>query len=762
MVGLTGRSNSDPLIELHTSAKPVVVFLAVMGLVLTIVSDRVPSLPRLQVELLALLCYVLSGAGLLLDIRSPLASRWFTVAGLTVLVSLCNRWLGISGLLTLMSLPAALAAAMLGVSAAAVLALGQTALIILLRDQVAIGASPATIAVALTGIWTTVGVMVTVYHPINQSREWMHDYFARVQKLVEEAKDRKAELEQALASAAHANRQLGLANERMATLRLIAEDAQRTKAAFVARVSHEFRTPLNMIIGLIELMLGKPEIYAVALPPEMAEDLRVVHRNCKHLSGMINDVLDLTRVETGRVMLHKEHVDLTEIIDQAVATVRPLVEKKGLYLRVSVPDDLPAVYCDRTRIRQVVLNLVSNAARFTERGGIQVRAVARDGHVTVRVEDTGPGIAPEDTERIFEPFYQGNMGLWQDIGGSGLGLSISRQLIKLHHGRLWVESELGVGSSFIFELPVSPPAGHIARPERWIRRDWVWREEAFRTDRLGLADQPRRPRVVICDTTDSLLPDLERYGDEIDLVRVGDPSEVGRGLQECPADAVLLNLAAGDDLLAQVEEAGREAPGTPVIGCSIPAPVGRAWAAGAIGQLTKPVSVADLRKVLRSDGRPVKRVLVVDDDPDCLQLFARMLHVCDDALEVESATSGLEALDKLRRASFDLVLLDILMPDIDGWEVLERVGEDGEMGNPSVFLVSAQDPVDQPLRSRLLLATIDEGLSINKLLRCSLELSALLLTPDGALDPVPPQTAGAGPASTRSEQLPAKVPAPSL
>jgi signal transduction histidine kinase len=199
-----------------------------------------------------------------------------------------------------------------------------------------------------------------------------------------------------------------LANERTANLRAIAEEAQRTKTAFVANVSHEFRTPLNMILGLVELMVENPEIYAVSLSSSMRDDLNVVYRNCEHLANLINDVLDLTRMEAGYLTLHRERVDLQEIIEDSVTAIRPLMEKKRLALDVLVPDELPRVYCDRTRMQQVLLNLLSNAARYTDVGRITVQVVQQDQHVVISVADTGPGICSEDVGRIFEPFFQGS------------------------------------------------------------------------------------------------------------------------------------------------------------------------------------------------------------------------------------------------------------------------------------------------------------------------------------------------------------------
>jgi CheY-like chemotaxis protein len=324
--------------------------------------------------------------------------------------------------------------------------------------------------------------------------------------------------------------------------------------------------------------------------------------------------------------------------------------------------------------------------------------------------------------------------LWRDKGGSGLGLSISKQFIELHGGRMWVESELGVGTTFTFELPTSSSIALVGRPGHQIREDWIWRERRSKPSR---PDSHYKPRFVICDETGSLCESLARYSDEIEFVNARDLTQLIEILQESPAHAVVLNASAFEDVLSLTEVIGREAPGTPIIGCSVPPRVERAMSLGALGYLIKPVTRADLKQAIQAVGCPARRVLVVDDDPDALELFSRMLYVCDSTLEVVTASSGEEALEQLRRALPDLVLLDVVMPDIDGWQVLESMTQDEGIPMAPTFLVSAQDPADQPLRSRFLLATMDEGLSLSKLLHCSLEISKLLLEPEGALDPAP-------------------------
>jgi signal transduction histidine kinase/CheY-like chemotaxis protein len=557
---------------------------------------------------------------------------------------------------------------------------------------------------------------------------------------MEEVCHHRAESAQTLESLAYANRQLALANERTADLRAIAENALKAKTSFMANVSHEFRTPLNMIVGLVELMIGTPEIYDVLPSPKMREDLRVVHRNCEHVSKMIDDILDLTRIEAGHQAIHREWVDLQEIVEDSIMAIRALLETKRLAVEVSLPDNLPNVYCDRTRIQQVILNLLSNAARFTEEGEITIEVERHDQHVLVNVKDTGPGIPPEDVGRIFEPFCQGTGELWRNKGGSGLGLSISERFVRLHGGRMWVQSELGAGTSFSFTLPVSPPIEHIVRPGHHIREDWEWRKRTVRTDKVMRADELYKPRVIVCDETGDLYAAFSRYSSEVEFVDARNLEQVTEELQQCPAHAVIINTASFDGQWATVDALGRQVPDTPIVGCSVPRSIERAIAAGAQGYLVKPVTRADLVGAIQAVGSPVERILIVDDDTDALQLFSRMLRVCQNTLEIVTASSGRQALDELRRKVPDLVLLDIRMPDMDGWQILQWMNQDEGMRRIPTFFLSAQDPADQPPVSQSIVATMGQGLSLDTVLRCSLEISSLLLKPGAALDLAPVST----------------------
>jgi GAF domain-containing protein len=229
------------------------------------------------------------------------------------------------------------------------------------------------------------------------------------------------------------------------------EVASRHKSQFLANMSHELRTPLNAILGYTELLLDG--IYG-ALPEKAGETMARIDRSGRHLLALINDVLDLSKIEAGQLTLSLTDYSLTEVIHTVVTAVEPLAAEKGLGLRVALEPDLPLARGDDRRISQVLLNLVGNAVKFADAGEVRIEARVSDGSFLISVSDTGPGIATEDQGRIFEEFQQADTSNTRKKGGTGLGLSIAKRILALHGGRIWVESALGKGSTFFFMLPV--------------------------------------------------------------------------------------------------------------------------------------------------------------------------------------------------------------------------------------------------------------------------------------------------------------------
>jgi signal transduction histidine kinase len=229
------------------------------------------------------------------------------------------------------------------------------------------------------------------------------------------------------------------------------EAASRHKSEFLANMSHELRTPLNAVLGYAELI--QDGIYG-DVPAKMGDVLERIQQNGRHLLGLINDVLDLSKIEAGQLTLSPSDYSMRELVLDVVSATEALAAEKKLALEVDVPADLPRGRGDERRLTQVLMNLVSNAIKFTETGSISIRAKVEDGSFLVAVSDTGVGIAPEDRERIFEEFQQVDSSSTRKKGGTGLGLAIAKRIVELHGGRIWVESTPGQGSTFSFTLPL--------------------------------------------------------------------------------------------------------------------------------------------------------------------------------------------------------------------------------------------------------------------------------------------------------------------
>jgi signal transduction histidine kinase/CheY-like chemotaxis protein len=610
---------------------------------------------------------------------------------------------------------------------------------------------------ALAAIWGTFTLLFGLYRLMIRLTEWSWRNYRQVLALLEEVRDRKATAEQVLEELVHMNRQMDLLNERLAAARLAAEEAQKAKAAFVANVSHEFRTPLNMIIGLTDLAVESPHIYGEPLPPALQQDLRIVHRNCTHLASMVNDVLDLSQTESGRLALRREWVDLGAEIATAVTIVQPLMDKKGLEMRVKQPALLPQVYCDRTRIRQVILNLVSNAARYTQTGWVQISADSQAYAITISVEDTGPGISAEEAAKIFEPFYRGTVEAWREQSGSGLGLAISRQFIEQHGGRIWLESEAGQGSRFIFSLPIFPPEQPMSSSHRWLTEDWMWHDRSARPEVPRL---PYRRRMLVWEQGDELQSALAEQTEQVEFVSTQTLDETLAALHDYPAHGIIVNAASPELVFPIVDHVRNIVDDTPVIGYCLPDRHNEIAPVGAMAYLTKPITRADLRGVLNAIQRPVECAIVVDDNPDFRQLLARMLSTLTPSVRIIEAIDGESALRLLRDERPDLLFVDINMPNLDGWQMLAAKNQDSALSTVPTVIVSAQDPMDEPLQSGILVAAFGPGIELNKLLHCSLALSDLLLNSEPMPAPALESDRHDALALGHSEQRPTPMPTP--
>ncbi|MBV7337705.1 hypothetical protein KFU94_57640 [Chloroflexi bacterium TSY] len=357
----------DP--EFRLSPVWIIVALISLALVLSIADALfVEPNSRFSLRQMTLLCLIIAAViGGLHAWRHSL-SRWLVLLVLLVGIQAAFTLSGMSSLLLLLILPPLLATALINWPAAVVIGFVETSWLLWQWPTLTARGGDAVMLIVIMGtIWTMLSLLLAIIYPLVQRTQWSYQHFHDAQQKLEETRDQKVQLAQMQEDLKVAYQTQEILNERLAMLHQAAEEAHQAKAAFVAKISHEFRTPLNMILGMIDTLREVPEAYGEPIPARLLNVLEIVQRNSDHLAEMINDVLDLSQAESGQLTLHRTWVNLAEDIENALRmVVLPLIEKKGLHLKIEIAADFPQVYCDRTRIRQVVLNLVSNAARYTE------------------------------------------------------------------------------------------------------------------------------------------------------------------------------------------------------------------------------------------------------------------------------------------------------------------------------------------------------------------------------------------------------------
>jgi signal transduction histidine kinase/CheY-like chemotaxis protein len=518
---------------------------------------------------------------------------------------------------------------------------------------------------AVTGLlgWAAAYTLLTAV-------QWYLFSFAQAEENMEEARQHRAQLARVLKDLDQAYYRLERTNAALVAAWKAADEAERFKAEFVTNVSHELRTPLNLIIGFSEMMMTSPESYdAVPLPGAYRSDLNAIYHSAKHLLALVDDVLDLARIEAGKLALAREEVDLGTLVADVTSMIRDYIAAKGLQLHVSVPDGLTSLWIDRLRIRQVLLNLLVNAARFTERGAISLDVTHQDEVVVVRVTDTGRGIPEQDLPKVFEEFRSTDQPFSQWHSGTGLGLPISKRFVELHHGSMGVESRYLHGTSFWFTLPCTPVPSHKQSPLQPARPQPVARPGA--AERI----------VLVVHGDHHTAPLLQRYLDGYRVVGCADARE-GATLAEN-----LKVLAVVTDASTNVSPPSGNAL---IVRCPLPAGRRAAGDLGAADFLVKPVSRQELLAAIERVNHPVQRVLIADDDPEVVRLFRRMLRTRVPTRACLEAYNGEEALRLMREEHPDLVLLDLIMPQADGCSVLEQMAADPSLRDIPVIIVSAK------------------------------------------------------------------------
>ena len=459
------------------------------------------------------------------------------------------------------------------------------------------------------------------------------------------------------------------------------EVASRHKSEFLASMSHELRTPLNAVIGfsdvLLERMFGE-------LNPRQEEYVLDIRNSGRHLLDLINEILDLSRIEAGRMELELGAASLPDLLDQGVAMVRERALRHGIALGLTIAPGVGMVRADEVKLMQVVVNLLSNAVKFTPDGGsVDVRAEVSGTDALVTVRDTGIGIPEEERERIFEAFQRGGRGARTSVEGTGLGLTLSRRILDLHGGRLWMESTVGEGSTFSFTVPQL--AGATAAP-RERETALAALPEPGQADTILVIEDDRR-------SAELLQLYLEDAGYRVAIARDGvDGLDLARRIAPTAVVLdVLLPRLNGWDVLARLKR-DPDTAAIPVVVVSMLDERGAGFALGAAEYLVKPVHHEELlRAVTRCVAPPAggRTVVAIDDDPVELDLVEAVLG--PQGWSVIRALGGEEGVRVVARERPAVVLLDLLMPDVDGFEVVERLRADPRVADVPIVVLTSKD-----------------------------------------------------------------------
>ncbi len=494
--------------------------------------------------------------------------------------------------------------------------------------------------------------------------------------------------------------QLANAMEEAETARVKAEDANRSKSEFLANMSHELRTPLNAIIGYSEML---EEDFTGLGEDDFVPDLQKIQGAGKHLLGLINSVLDLSKIEAGRMELFLEDISIKTLLDDIIGTIQPLAQKNNNQLRLTCPDDMGSLHADQVKLRQSLINLLSNACKFTENGTITLSVkptmkAGLQGHeenwLQFTVTDTGIGMTPEQMGKIFQAFTQADTSTTRKYGGTGLGLAITKQFISMMGGDVSVDSVYGEGTTFTLTLP---QAVHLDNPsdETFFAPPvhLIERETALVTHKLSGRVSEKTILVINndTDTCESLHSWLTDAG--YNVVCAVDGQQGFVLADELIPDAIILDVMLPDQdgwTVLQKLKAIPRVSQVPVILLSVTEESDRAYQLGVTDYMLKPIDHLHLLSLLDTQlpGQTSPRILVVDDDANAREIMGRFLQQHD--WTVILAANGQQALECLKITVPDLIVLDLMMPGMDGFEFVQVLRQTPDWNTIPIIIVTAK------------------------------------------------------------------------
>jgi signal transduction histidine kinase/CheY-like chemotaxis protein len=483
-------------------------------------------------------------------------------------------------------------------------------------------------------------------------------------------------------------------------------EVDRMKSDFVSIVSHELRTPLTSIKGYLDLILIGA---SGPVTKQQKSFLSIARDNAGRLNEMVTDLLDISRIEAGKVDLNVQVVSIPRIVEQVIDSLRKEFQDRKLTVASDMQGDLPEIFGDPNRISQIVFNLLSNACKYTSEGGATVRARLVDDAIQIDVVDTGIGISAGAQEKLFSRFFRVDDPFVRQQPGTGLGLHITRSLVEMHGGRIWLQSKPGTGSTFSFTLPL--PVGLV--------RDAAMKEArkgtpAVQPEPISL---PAGPWILVADDEPDVARlfqlQLEKEGYRVTVVTQGSRVlDIARQLQPELITLDLLMDVDGLTILQQLK-ADPQTSKIPVVVVSVVPDVGRGLASGAAGYLVKPLQEKELLNCVGQvlgtlSGGTRNKILVVDDEEDIVSWLKHVLtHY---GFDVTEAYDGVQALESVATDKPDLVLLDLKMPRLDGRATIRRLREQEETRSLPIIVFTATQLSDEAERDQLLSMGVKEFL----------------------------------------------------